>query len=224
MERNFIHFIDGPAAGSKLVLPGPLGNLPSAMIIPVFEDGSIRDSGKKVTSAAVYQRTSVGFLLERLDDSANAIQKATEQISEKRARSAAQTFYEAPDYSTYSKHPELVHTQVLITAGKRKAHVDDLIAPLVKEVWRLNMDTVGSCQERPPTADGLGKAYIGFAVRSDAKQFHSVLEQYGFEASYHDKDMRIRAIGTEVEVVINAGNVHFNPADIGSITSVLRSL
>ncbi|HEV8276809.1 MAG TPA: hypothetical protein VGQ26_14095 [Streptosporangiaceae bacterium] len=55
----------------------------------------------------------------------------------------------------HAKHAPTIHPQVHVQVGNRQAHVDQALAPLIRELWRAGIDTNMSCQQ-----DGHGLVWI----------------------------------------------------------------
>jgi hypothetical protein len=51
------------------------------------------------------------------------------------------------------------HEQVLVKVGRNVAEIDELLAPLIREIWIAGIQTEESCQE---FRDGEGEAWILF--------------------------------------------------------------
>jgi hypothetical protein len=190
METHLARFIDGPAAGRTATLTGGLESLPESLEFPVFPNG-VEDDGDDPIASATYHRTGLEFRLVRLDQSQDVLATAKRQIAETRARMAAKAFYDRPNYSAYTIPHGSIHTQAFVEHGHRKGHVDERLAPLIQQVWRLNLDTLASCQDRTQGAQSPGTAYVRFFVRSDAKRFDAMLKAASFQASYADAEMTI---------------------------------
>ena len=145
-------------------------------------------------AVAVYSLQSwrpVAYCLDRIDDSPDAVARAIDEVKEQKLAAAIRNFYLSPDYGTYSIQPTGDHQQVALQVGWRMGFVDEGIAPLLAEVWRLGLDTLGSCQERPLGTESAGMAYLGFPRRSDAECFHRWLTLAGIPATLKDKRITI---------------------------------
>ncbi len=62
-----------------------------------------------------------------------------------------------------------LHPQVRLERGPISFDVDEMIAPLVSELWLRGYRTTGSCQELPGIVPPM--AYIAFEKRADAEAF-----------------------------------------------------
>jgi hypothetical protein len=71
--------------------------------------------------------------------------------------------------------------QVLIRVGERSGQIDKEIAPLIKEVWTANIETVECREEGRP-----GAALVVFATSADAEVFLNIVAVYeeGEESLY----------------------------------------
>jgi hypothetical protein len=65
------------------------------------------------------------------------------------------------------------HKTVKVQVGDREADIDEQIAPLIEEVWKAGIETVGSCQESRP-----GINCVGFATAADAEKFLDIVTEY----------------------------------------------
>jgi hypothetical protein len=110
--------------------------------------------------------------------------------------------------------------------GWRRGHVDEGVAALIAAAWKLGLDTVGSCQCRPPGTTFEGQAYIGFFRHSDAESFHQCLSNVGIASTLQDAEGSIAKLDDagnpmgEAVKYTNA-NVVFDPSMIAHITAML---
>lgn len=65
------------------------------------------------------------------------------------------------------------HATKFIKVGKRSANIDLKIAPLVKLLWELDIDTCNSCEENRP-----GVIWIEFFSSYDAEKFVNIIAKY----------------------------------------------
>jgi hypothetical protein len=65
------------------------------------------------------------------------------------------------------------HPEVLVDVEDRKERIDEMIAPLVREIWLADIRTVMSCQETDR-----GVAWIEFAAVDDLARFLNVVAPY----------------------------------------------
>lgn len=173
-HRNSIYpliFADGPAAnGERPEFQRP-SRLLSTMIVSLANDSTVMtsDVSNDPTAGAVYQLKPVNgvwkYVLESIDRSPEMVSDLVSQANEMRAQSAARAFYKAPNYDIYSVKPTGDHVQVPVEVGHRRGHVDEQIAGVIKRLWSIGLDTLGSCQSRPATATHPHEAYIQFPLK-----------------------------------------------------------
>jgi len=65
------------------------------------------------------------------------------------------------------------HQTVRIIHGDQEADVDKQIAPLIKEMWKADIETYQSCQDNPP-----GWVWIQFMSSHDLERFLSIIGDY----------------------------------------------
>lgn len=227
-----IRFVGGPAAGVATA-PQPAQYLDAEQRIYLSMDGTVYRGEGDPAAVAVYERREergeLVYALREIDDSPDAVRAAVESVNERKLTEAINNFYASPDYDIYSIKPTGEHVQVPVEVGHRRGHVDEKIAPLVTEVWRLGLDTIGSCQSRPAGSTNEGKAYLGFPRMMDARFFHERLTGAGIPATFVEKKFKIARRQTpdapaEESVEFDAANVLFAPDDIDRIVAVLRTL
>lgn len=101
------------------------------------------------------------------------------------------------------------HPQVVLC---KDIHVDEEIAPLIRELWDQNIQTSFSCQGSPtcdePGCDCSRLAYVAFPNHGDAYRFHSVLW--------------IMGVYSQLERWPAMGVVRFDNADISAIIQTLK--
>jgi hypothetical protein len=193
-----IHFADGPAKG---VLPAnrPVLCLDSVERIAIIDDETRYSGTGEIAAEAIYERRQVGeswqYFFVKFDRDAERVANLVKAENDRKLAAAMRTFYETPDYSIYSKPPTDNHPQKLVEVGHRRGHVDENIAPLIEGLWKLNLDTIGSCEQL-----NSGKAYVGFPFQDHAKWFEGVLNKAGIECSYTAKSMGIGSKSATGEV------------------------
>jgi hypothetical protein len=146
---------------------------------------------------------------------------------EDRLNDAINSFYENPNYNIYTTRPTDRHEQVLVQVGHRRAHVDTGIASVIRELFRLGLDTIGSCQEQAKGEPFEGQAYVGFCRERDASRFYDILSSAGIEAALKPKKLKIlsrRSPGGPLEdqIEVPAGNVMFPSCDIERVAQLLQ--
>jgi hypothetical protein len=153
---------------------------------------------------------------------------STATLFEKRIDEAIQNFYENPNYDIYTTRPTDQHEQVFVQVGHRRAHVDTGIADLISELFRLGMDTIGSCQGRPKGQSLDEEAYIAFVRERDARRFYEILTSAGIEAT--GKPTRLIILTRQMvegpttdQIEVPGGNVMFPATAIDRITQLLQS-
>jgi hypothetical protein len=147
---------------------------------------------------------------------------AKRQIAENRARAAAKSFYDRPNYSAYTIPHGSIHPQAFVEYGHRKGHVDERLVAVIQQIWRVNLDTLASCQDRTQGAQIPGTAYVRFFVRSDSNRFDAMLKAAGFQASYGDAEMTTSNQNGK-QVKIEGGEVSFSSEDIDRIAAWLAT-
>jgi hypothetical protein len=65
------------------------------------------------------------------------------------------------------------HKQITVQVGEREAEIDEAIAPLIRELWKADIETRHSCQESLP-----GITWISFATAYDAEKFLDIVAEY----------------------------------------------
>lgn len=66
---------------------------------------------------------------------------------------------------------KIPHKTVAMNYRDEVIDVDEFIAPLIRELWRLNINTEWCCEGYPDATDYRRKAYIVFESCSDAEYF-----------------------------------------------------
>ena len=109
---------------------------------------------------------------------------------------AISNFYKSYEPGIYSKRPG-AHREVLVTYAHRRAPLDELIAPLVLQLWKLGFETIGSCQELT-SGEHAGKAYVTFPFEEDGRRACAILAAAGFQVSPIPRRMNITGDGGEM--------------------------
>lgn len=141
-------------------------------------------------------------------------------------RQVVRDSYDNHDDSLYSFEPTDRHVQVHIHHGYRHALVDEQIAPVIFGVWKLGLDTYGSCQERYWGESNVGKAYISFPIQDHGHQFRAILTRAGIESSCKSAKYTIAGHSsstTEPDETIEFESLHvfFSPDDVDRIAECL---
>jgi hypothetical protein len=226
-----IEFVDGPAKGA-MPAPQPIQCFEIERHVCLNAEGKMLNVGETLGSVAIYERDRRDgewkYYLKRIDTSPETLAEAKEFIKEQILTNAINKFYEKPDYDIYKCKPTDRHVQVAIQVGHRRGEVDERIAPLIEAVWRLGLDTMGSCEDRPQDYPRFpGMAYIWFPRLKDAKRFEEVLKNAGIEYVFDPKQSTIGwkpEEGIEGEkITFDGANILFAPSDIDRIVELLRS-
>lgn len=227
-----IHFVDGPAAGN-LLAPQPAQYLDPEQRVYLSSDGMPYQGKGDPVSVAIYERREEGgrffYILRAIDSSPETVRAAVEAVNEQRLTAAINRFYASPNDDIYSMKPTGEHAQVPIEVGHRRGNVDEKIAPLIAEVWRVGLDTIGSCQDRPAGSPHEGMAYIGFPRMQDARAFHSRVSEAGIPATFVENKFKVALrqspdAPNEETFEFDAANVLFDPNDIDRIVEAFRTV
>lgn len=226
-----IQFYDGPLEGLK-PSPQPARYWQAELHIPLNKSEEPPESGPvKVDAVAVYHRCeragTWGYAFKEIVTSGPLIEEVAEELCGQYVRRAMDQFYKSPDHSIYTIKPGL-HKEVPLQVGKRRASVDELMAPLIKELWRLDLDTLGSCQERPAGSPNEGLAYVAFPAWKQGLAVHNMLAQGGVEVSYK---LKTGKLGNSTEdgatrriVEVTMANVFLPTSNIAKATELLRGV
>ena len=221
-----VEFVDGPFAG--------VHDIPEVRLeasVPLISDHTLFHGVGNPAAVAVYMLGEFGgkwcYRLNRIDDSPRAVEDAACQTNEQMLAIAIRNFYLAPNYDIYSMKPTGEHSQIPVEVGWRRGHVDEEIAELIAETWRLGLDTIGSCQSRPVGDKFAGLAYIGFFRLADAECFHGWLASAGIPSTLKEvKCSFARTAGpadqTKDILDFTSANVLFAPSYIDQINVILR--
>jgi len=224
-----ITFVGGPGAGTQPSLH-PAQFLDPVQRIPLSSDGSRLVRDERPAAVAVYERRELDgrcfFEFQSTDSSPEAIQALVELMNDEKLTQAVNMFYAEPDYDTYSIKPTGEHVQVPVELGHRRGYVDELMAPIILGIWKLGLDTLGSCQSRPKGTNNEGMAYVGFPRLRDAKSFYDRLTRAGIPCRFDEKKLTIGrkqskdASPSEV-IEIDSGNVLFEVQYLEKIAELM---
>jgi hypothetical protein len=225
-----IVYSDGPMKGER-PSPQPIQMLPPEQRFLLNAAGNMLDAGRaELASVAIYGRDRRDgdwkYYLKAIDSSPEALAEAREFIKDQAITNAINGFYENPNYAIYKNKPTDRHVQVAIQVGRRRAEVDEKIAPLIEAVWRLDLDTMGSCEARPEDYQYPGMAYIWFPRLKDAKRFEELLKNAGIECTSVPKQAGLRRENdqnAENTLTIDGANIVFAPSDIERILEVVQA-
>jgi hypothetical protein len=213
-------FEDGPITGQREV-PQPVRYGPREVHVPLSQDGTKFDGRGQPFAVAIYERRLRGekwkYVFSHVEESGEKLDSVKYTIAVSRAKNVARNFYLCPNYDVYSKPPTGDHVQDHIEHAHRRAHVDKGIAQLIVGLWENDLDTLGSCQERPS-----GKAYVGFPVPGEGEKFHDLLKKHGIESELKSTTTTIRNAETGETQELGTANVLFPPNSIDQIVTLLQ--
>ena len=224
-----VEFVGGPKSGIH-PLPQPPATFGPQIRCLLNPDGSLHEGMGPVGSVAIYERHWVGkvqkYVFASPHHSPQQVAATTKSVPEDRLEDAIKSFYKNPNYDIYTTKPTDRHQQVLVHVGHRRAHVDVGIASVIRELFRLGLDTIGSCQEGAAGEPFEGQAYVGFCRERDAKRFYNILTAGGIEATFKPKTLKITTRQTSDappdQIDVPSGNVMFPSCQIERITELLR--
>lgn len=225
-----VEFVGGPKSGIHPLPQPPATSGPQFRCL-LNSDGSLHEGIGPVGGVAVYERRWVGglqkYVFVSVGDSPQSVANVAQFVREDRLEDAIKSFYENPNYDIYTTKPTDRHQQVLVQLGHRRAHVDAGIASIIRELFRLGLDTIGSCQEQAMGEPFEGQAYVGFCRERDASRFYAILNSGGVEATFKPKKLKIvtrrSADAPEDLIEVPSGNVMFPSSQIERITELLRN-
>lgn len=218
-----VEFVGGPAEGI-VPLSGPIQYGPEEFPLPLTVDMKPLKNGGEVVGIAIYgRRQEEGkwrYHFLRTETSGPILEEVKAQTARRRLKQAMNAFYRSPNYSIYTVQPTDEHPQVRIQVGQRMASVDERLGLLIQEVWRLDLDTLGSCQERKS-----GQGWIGFPIAEEGDAFQRVLSQAAIPSTVERRIGHI-APSDRPDEKIEYEYVHvlFASCDIDRITSHVRGL
>ncbi len=223
-----MEFIDGPAKGVR-PSPIPARWLPNEIQVPLLGDDTPFAGQGDPVSVAVYGKCELDgrmkLACQRIDRAASVVASVKEHLDEQRLANALQYFYVNPNYDLYTMKPTGEHVQVPVQVGFRRGHVDEGIAPLISEIWRLDFDTFGSCQRRPAGHNFAAYAYVAFPRRRDAKDFRDLLSALQIRTILVENTIKIGRrdpAGAGEPIEFPSGNVMFEADAIGAITEAMN--
>lgn len=225
-----IEYVGGPAPGIRTA-PLPARYMDEVQEVPVDPSGETYQPGRKIGGAAIYRRQEVEgrwkFCFDRIDDSEKKIGDLELERNEAVLAELIERFYREPDYKIYTVKPTDEHQQVEVRAAHRSANVDVKLAPVIELVWQLGLDTVGSCQERPPKLDKPGRAYIGFWRARQGREFEQILRCASIECECvvmaREYKTKAECVPEQESFTYDGANVLFHPSDMHRVVDALRS-
>lgn len=225
---EFVRVEGGPHLGLIPVEPP----LQPSIALGVNEDLA-RDDGPQPYAYAIYalerQAAELVYVFRAYRRAQNQpfVANTAQCAAEDRLEDAIKGFYENPNYDIYTTKPTDRHEQVRVQVGHRRAHVDAGIASVIRELFRLGLDTIGSCQEGAKGEPFEGQAYVGFCRERDARRFYNILTSGGIESTFKPKKLKIvtrRAPDAPPEdQIVPSGNVMFPSSEIERISQLLQS-
>jgi hypothetical protein len=218
-----VEFVGGPADGI-VPLSGPIQYGPEEFPVPLSGEMKPLKNGSQPTAVAIYGRRQEDgkwrYHFLRTETSGPLLDEAKAETGRRLLTQSVNAFYRSPNYSIYTVQPTDKHPQVQIQVGHRAAGVDERLGPLIQEVWRLDLDTLGSCQEAKA-----GQAWIGFPIAEHGDTFHRVLTQAAIPST---TERRIGHIAhsdrPDEKIEYEQVNVFFASADIERITNHVRGV
>ncbi len=226
-----VEFLGGPRSGVHALVQPP-ATYGSEVRCLLNVDGTVHDGVGPVGGVAIYERRWVGkvqkYVFASIDNNPQPAADHAKPADEDRLEDAIRSFYANPNYDIYTTKPTDRHAQVLVQVGHRRAHVDVGIASVIRELFRLGLDTIGSCEEQAKGEPFEGQAYVGFCRERDAKRFYDIVTAGGINATFKPKKLKIltrRSPDAPPEdQVVPAGNVMFPACDLERIAELLRRL
>jgi len=217
-----VEFVGGPANGI-VPLSGPIQYGPEEFPTPLTVEMTPVKNGGPLTAIAIYgRRQEEGkwrYHFLRTETSGPLLEEVKAQTAKRRLKQAMNAFYLNPNYSIYTVQPTDEHPQVRIQVGHRIANVDERIGPLIQEVWRLGLDTLGSCQEAKA-----GQAWIGFPIAEEGDAFHRILGEAGIPSTIDRRIGHIASVDRPDEKIeYEQVNVLFASTDIERVFVQLRA-
>jgi len=222
-----VEFANGPAQG-VLNLSQPIEYAPEEFAVPLNNKMKPLEDEATIAAVAVYERRqSHGrwrYHFLRTETSGPLLEHVRSQTGKSRLKQAVDAFYQHPLDAIYSVKPKGEHPQVFVQVGHRMGNVDEKVAPLIRELWRLGFDTIGSCQ-----AGRTGKGYLGFPFAPQGNAFHKILSDAGLYSVAEQKTVSIGRRSSlnaspEDKMIFESVNVSFASDDIGRIVDLLRAL
>jgi hypothetical protein len=226
-----VEFVGGPRQGIH-PMPQPAVTFGPFVRCPLKPDGTVHEWIGPVGGVAVYERASdVGpgkYFFQSVDTSAEAIAAVTEAVMEQCIDEAIHHFYSHPKSQADPTQSAEGRKQVLVEVGHRRARVDAGIAEVIRELFRLGLDTRSSSQEIPSPEKFAGQAYVAFHRARDAKRFYELLRGANIEATLEETTISISARRSadsprEDQVEIPSGKVMFAASQIDETARLLRA-
>src|SRR6266568_2282062 len=82
------------------------------------------------------------------------------------------------------------HRAVMVHVGKMREEIDEKLVPLIREIWKADIQTMMSCQETEP-----GIAWIEFDSVDDLRKWLNIVAEYeeGVDTLYNRVNYRLAA-------------------------------
>lgn len=217
-------FLGGPVAGPhEIGQPVEFG--PEIATVPLNKAGDMFDGAGEVDSVAVYRRERADgrwiYRFEGIDRDVE-LKAMRHLINVRRAKIAIQGFYDQPNYDIYSIQPTDEHPQESVQVGRRRAKVDVGVARLIELLWRLEFDTIGSCQKRS-SGTSIGMAYVALPIPGHGEALLELLQRSGLECTLKQKILGIKNEETGEKLEIPCAHIHFDPDLIPGIEMALQA-
>lgn len=192
-----VQFIGGPKEGTRVINDPELSAFSVAQI-----DGK--------DQYALYERQPGGppfrYQFTHIDS-----------MSEVAIRANVVKQYESPDPDIWPSTPTDDHVQKFIQVGYRKGEVDELIAPLIEQLWRLSWDTIGSCQ-----CDAGKSAWVAFPVKKDGEAYAAFLAKKRIRTNTQYRPQSIRLKDGKI-VTWKVATVGMRHTDLPRAIELLKS-
>ena len=213
-----VQYLGGPIEGVvESEVPAIFGSAEAHFLLDA--SGNRTGPDETVRKLAIYARCRDGervvYRFSRMEESVSAIADSKAQVLHQWAVDLMNRFYKKPDYSIYSTPQPPEHEQIDISLGDRHASVDRGVSDIILGLWMLDLDTLGSCQQRSS-----GKAYVHLPVPGHAEIFRALLDQNGIPFEFKPKTMTIKKAGQEYPVI--GASILFDPDVIPRILKALH--
>jgi hypothetical protein len=226
-----IELIDGPAQGTRPARL-PAYYLAEKYLVTLASNGLPFIGKGLLGGEAIYRRVFNGgrwkYELERIDTTDETIVRLNEQQKERALASELEKLYSIPGHSANYLTPKTGgHTEVTVEVGHRKAQIDALIAPVIQLLWRLDIDTLASCQSRPEGYSKPGWAYIEFWREDDGRMIEAVLTAASIPCECVQSPRMFRQHDENGEELLlfvnNEAKLYFAPSDMDRVAEVLQA-
>ena len=100
------------------------------------------------------------------------------------------------------------HAPVLVEVGEQREEIDEMVAPLIREIWIAGLSTANSCQEEYRET-----AWIEFQFVDELEKFVNIVAEY--DASGHSMYARIGGNGCS-HAAAKSWSYALSPLDMGN--------